>query len=115
MYHHRTGLSNHCLDGAFADSILEVSADTTESDLLSVFVDSGLEGFGLKDAVVGVVVLDREACAGHFLFEEPLRSDSLFGGEGNLMDMMNESGGLVNKDSPSAVPQALTLMPTLEG
>ena len=99
----RTCTCGDCLDVAFSNSILMMSANTTESIGLLLTVTIYFESFGRKETIVAMVGFNVEALLVSKCFEIKFALDSFSSTSGNLREAKNLATSMVDEESATSI------------
>ena len=104
MQHHGSGDCHDSSNVTLGDANVVVSADTSKSDdLFEVGKVAGELGGSESLGVVGKILLRSDSCVSAHSLETFLCLESLMGVKTHLVLNKNESGGVVDEETPSGV------------
>jgi hypothetical protein len=97
VHHHSTSPVGIGLQGTFGYSILEVSSDSTERELLILSFAVSDEGWFTKWVIVGSICLHSDAKLAHEGFEFVFGLQGFTDPERDLVTSEGKPGGMINK------------------
>ena len=112
MEHHGSGHRNNCPDGLLRHSILVVSANTAQSQILSHLSQLVLELGGSEDTIVRMVVDNHNSHECHLSFELLLGMQSFSSSQVDNMGYKHKATSMVHKNLTTFVALVRQVSPS---